>query len=480
VDLWRLADGVLATNLVGHTAQVRSVAFTRDSKFLASASFDSTVKLWDPGTGALLWSVTNDMPESNVRETEMRAVAFSPNGQLLATGDKSDRVKLWQASDGSLKAVLTGHSGSIESVALSANGQYLATGASGHDDRVKLWRISDRALVRTIPGYLGFERSVALSPDGTLLAVSSFNLTNFARSVRVWKTADGSLRHDLRVQDRVSGPGALAFSFDGTRLASANPGSTLDVWDVASGTLAFTATNAVVRGDFYSVAWSPDGNLLATASGTQPFTIDHSVALWEASGGKLLRLLIQNERPVPALAFSPDSTTLASGGTEFVAGVPVLQLWKVTDGTLIRVLRGQVSNTVGVAFSPDGQVLASANTDNTLRFWRVSDGALLHTLGEEMYNILVLGASTEFLAVGRDDATAVLLDWPVIFARTELLPDGRLALGWLGAKGPYQLQVRTNFTSDNWRNAGSRQAANSFTNPIRGSASFFRVFGRTD
>jgi dipeptidyl aminopeptidase/acylaminoacyl peptidase len=78
---------------------------------------------------------------------------------------------------------------------------------------------------------------------------------------------------------------------------------------------------------------------------------------------------------VNSVAFSPDGSLIASASTD-----ATIRLWRVSDGVLLRTLTGHTSDVNSVAFSPDGNLIASASSDNTVRLWRVSDGVLLRTL----------------------------------------------------------------------------------------------------
>lgn len=120
-----------------------------------------------------------------------------------------------------------------------------------------------------------------------------------------------------------------------------------------------------------ALAFSPDGSLLASAD------FDGSVQVWNVSDGNLLYTLSQ-ETNVYSMAFSPDGNTLAVG-----LRPGSIKLWDVGTGTLMRTLEGEFAYVYGVAFTPDGGTLAAARQDGVAQLWQVSDGTLLHELPKQ-------------------------------------------------------------------------------------------------
>ncbi len=113
-----------------------------------------------------------------------------------------------------------------------------------------------------------------------------------------------------------------------------------------------------------SVAFSPDGNLLASGSG------DRTI-LWEISNGKVLCIMQGQTENVYSVAFSPDGSLLAGGK---------MRLWETSSGKLLNTLQADLGTVWSVAFSPSGKLLASGGFDQTVRLWETSSGKLLHTL----------------------------------------------------------------------------------------------------
>jgi WD40 repeat protein len=134
-----------------------------------------------------------------------------------------------------------------------------------------------------------------------------------------------------------------------------------------------------------SVAFSPDGSTLASGSW------DNTIKLWNVATGGLLRTLTGHTKGVSSVAFSPDGMTLASGSYDD----NTIRLWNVATGSLLRTLTGHTGYVSSVAFSPDGTTLASGSWDNTIKLWNAATGGLLRTLTDHtswVYSVAAMGS----------------------------------------------------------------------------------------
>ena len=151
--IWDASTGAFQQTLEGHGGTVSSVAFSHDSKLLASASRERTVKIWDVSTGALQQTLKG-------HSDKVSSVAFSYDSKLLASASEDMTVKIWDMSTGAFQKTLEGHRSAVSSVTFSHDSKLLAS--ASWDRTVKIWDISTGfcyqiATVKTYVANLSFD-----------------------------------------------------------------------------------------------------------------------------------------------------------------------------------------------------------------------------------------------------------------------------------------------------------------------------------
>jgi serine/threonine protein kinase len=206
----------LEKTLTGHSDSVLSVAYSSDSRYLASGSGDNTIKIWEVAKGKELRTLTG-------HSSGVYSVVYSPDGRYLASGSGDNTIKIWEVATGKELRTLTGHSDSVWSVAYSPDGRYLASG--NYDNTIKIWEVATGKELRTLTGHSNSVPSVAYSPDGRYLASGSWDDT-----IKIWEVATGRELRTLTGHSR--GFWSVGYSPDGRYLASGSGDKTIKIWRV--------------------------------------------------------------------------------------------------------------------------------------------------------------------------------------------------------------------------------------------------------
>ena len=323
---------------------VHQLALSADGQTLVTAGGDNLVKVWHVESGRELGTLRGHPATPS-------QLALSADGKSLVSVGVDNTVRVWATSLSKEKNRLL-QDGIVVYLAVSPDGETLAT-SDPNFFTVKLW---DLSTLKPVDFLVGEKCTVAFSPEGKWLALLSFD-----GQLRLCDRSTTPYRMGPKADVGAFGVGShLKFSHGGKTLALRGPDRTVLLWNVAKqevmGTLPKHSTVC-------ATAFRADDEVIATGSRQQ-------IRLWEVASQRLLARIPGQHPQVRSLCFSPDGHLLAaaSGNTE-------LRLWDVSDPTHPRKLpplRGHTAFIERVAFSPDGKTLATGGRDSTLRLWDVS------------------------------------------------------------------------------------------------------------
>ncbi len=306
---------------------------------------------------------------------------------------------------------LNGHLDSVLSVAVSPNGNTIASGS--RDRTIKLWNLTTGELLTTLTGHSSPVLSVDFSPDGQTLASAS-NMEFQDGTIKLWDVSTGKLRQTLGSSLVSLRTSCVAFSPDGQTLATGHSDAAIRLWHHSSGKKLH-----ILRGhgwDVNSVTFSRNGRFLVSGG------LDGAIMIWNWRNGERIRTL---NRPsdffgslvswfdssvgsIRSVAVSPDGKTIGSGGSNVgdkgVFNSPI-KLWNTNYSYEMRIFTGHTDSVNVIAFSPTAKIIASGGEDNTIRIWNYQTGELIQTLEpQSLVNSLAFSPHAKILVSGTDDS----------------------------------------------------------------------------
>ena len=455
----------LQRTLSGHTDWVTDVAVSPTGEWIATASYDGTVRIWNAATGQMTHRLEDHIGIVN-------SVAFNADGSRLASAGNDGFVFIWDTATYELIAALAGeNNGTVQKAVFHPDGRRLA--AVYEDTSIRIWDTVTRQSILRLFGHTKIVNDVAFNPEGSRFATAGAD-----GSVIVWNAETGAPLYSLDIAqtENIVGVNAVAFHPDGQRIivayndgvsrlwqgqtflqklpghtsavfdvtfshngqlfATAGSEGTVRVWDTATGHVSYIIAGH--SGGVTAVQFFPDDSQVLTAGrdntakiwrvvpGISPLILaghsagilnvgynkegnwivttgeDRTALIWDAQTGEIVHVFAQHNRPVTDAAFSPDNTILATASED--ANV---RLWQIESGEVQFLPHAAAVNAL--AFSPDGTVLASAGSDGFVQLWNVSSRTIELALPHDSpVNAVAYHPDGTLLASGGESGTVYL------------------------------------------------------------------------
>jgi len=384
IHVWDKATARPIHRLGGEQIPVSSLSVAPDSQLIAGIS-GGRLRIWDLASNKELTSTDTG------HRTPPERIVVTPGG-LVATASYDFTIRLWEPTTGKQRLKLA-HDGYVWDIAVSPDGNKLAS--SSLDDTVCLWDLATGRKIYKLPGHgrFGGRRSVAFTPDSRYFLSWGDDMY-----LRKWEVSTGKavLEHRLRPKgvnipgedaepyerERFLDLGHGTFSPDGKSFV-VNVGPQYHIFDVATG--KETGNIANEGSHVISLTISPNNKMLLASAWSKPVETkltdgrsrfssqeNQLVCLWELASGKLLKRIVLPEGGVGPVAFSPNSKLFAVATAEPNGRIA---LWNVARGEQVRVIDGFRASVRSLAFLPDGKRLVSGMDDTTALVWDLTENA---------------------------------------------------------------------------------------------------------
>lgn len=377
VKIWDMENGHETLTYYGHSDHVRWLAFSPDGKIIASAGAEPDIKLWDPATGKDIRTISpparidkdKDGKETKVAYTT--CLIFAPDGKHLIAGNNDAAMRVYDVKTGEMKRMISEFRLPVLSLAFNKQGNVLA--AAVGDGQMSVWEYPAMAENPNKPAYwtkqdlTGASYDVAFSPDNRTLARCG------PEGIKLYNTPlpnspliVSSHYSTIHAQDQKPFK-KVVYSKDGKTLFAGGSDGQIYLFNADNGERreVFRGHN----GEIKSLHLDETGSVLASASS------DFTVRLWRFDVVLQSRTFTGHQGPVWTADFSSDGTRIVSASAD-----RSIKIWDAPTGTVLQTLAGHDAPVTAAIFSPDGNTIVSSGGDKVVKMWEAATGKLIRTL----------------------------------------------------------------------------------------------------
>ena len=302
-------SAALVRTLEGHTEGVVGIAVTVDGRVAVSASSDTTLKVWDLGTGQALRTLEG-------HKDRVTGVALTAGGRIAVSSSSDTTLKVWDLGTGQALRTLEGHKDRVTGVALTADGRFAVS--ASWDKVLKVWDLGTGQTLRTLKGHEAGVAGVAVTSDGRFAVSASDDTT-----LRVWNLDTGQAVHALK--GHTSWVTGVVLTADGRFALSTAQDKTLKMWDLDTGREVRSLEGS--RDWVQAAALTADG-CSCVSSAPDDFTL----TVWDLRTGRAIGLLEGHTGAVRGVAVTPDGRFAVSASDD-----KTLKIWDLGTSSASRI-----------------------------------------------------------------------------------------------------------------------------------------------
>ncbi len=329
IYIWDIKSYQLINKIDGHTGWINDVEFPLNGGLIATASYDMTLRLWDPN---LTDEEKKNSPEAKIGRSLFST--YSPDGRVIASVGVGE-LKLWDSETGAIEQTLSSHSGVVRTCGFSHKGDYIIS--SGHDKTVHVWDIESGKSIQTFKCD-DKTYTCKYSPDEKYVAASSIG-----HEVWVWDSSSGTLLYNLKPQE---GNKPVRLAIGSVHSPATTPGGSQDL------------------------CFSPDGSRIISVNNKE-------LLILHAETGKIEQKLVDENEFFKKCLFSPCGDQILTANSNPSKKLFTLNFWDAKTGELSQKFNAHTGGIFSCNFSPDGRLVLTTSEEKVMKIWDLASGEVI-------------------------------------------------------------------------------------------------------